>query len=161
MSVCTKCLLWPSAAPDVTWWHLLQLQGYFSTFWLGTSLMLQPGQEGRLLADTRSCQPRHARTLIHKATHPRWGGKWGISAALLGCILHSSYEHPGRTEPRMDYGLAALTFCFILSTLPLLFLGILSQNKYLWERPYVKVYFPFESQAKTLGTWVSALEQWR
>lgn len=67
---------------------------------------------------------------------------------------------PGRTEPRMDYGLAALIFCFILGTLPVLFLGILSQNKYLWERPYVKVYFPFESQAKTLGTCVSALEQW-
>lgn len=40
--------------------------------------------------------------------HPQWGGKWGIRAALLGCILHSSYEHPAGLSPEWTMDLLPL-----------------------------------------------------
>lgn len=50
-----------------------------------------------------------------------------------------------RTEPRMYYGIAALIFRFMFCILLLLFLGILSPNKYLWEMPCCRVRFPMTS----------------
>lgn len=77
-----------------------------------------------------------------------------INAIHLGHILHSTYGWPAGLSPERTIEFAALNFCSILCTLPLLFLGILSQNKHLWEMPCLKVCIPLKIWAKTHETCV-------
>lgn len=152
MTVCRRLLLGPFLAPCCPRCHLMALASaacILCHFLIWDFSDAAARTRGKILVDTGSCRPRCASTLIHRATCPSGEDRRG--AAL---------DPPRRTEPRTYYGVAALIFCFIFCTLPLLFLGILSQNKYLREMPGLKVCFPLKIWAKTHGTHVCLEQRW-
>lgn len=135
MTVCARLLSGLFLAPFIPRCHLMALASaacVLCHFLIWDFSDAAARTRGKLLVDTGSCRPRCASTLIHRATCPR-GEDWtGVGCVYDKCSgAHSAQLLWGSSwiEPRMYYGVNALIFCFILCSLPLLFLGLLSQNK--------------------------------